>query len=92
MNSKGIYLMILLVVVPLIACTEPNGTTEEAEIRQVVEGFGKRLQLVSLQSPSASREMRDQYSPLVSPALLEAWTNDVSKASDALSQAHGLNG
>lgn len=54
--------------------------TEEAEIRDLVENFGKRLQNVSLQAPDAAQEIQKQYSEFVTPALLEMWMNDVSKA------------
>ena len=83
------FTMTLLAAVSFVACTAlpptPTQTTasnltEEAEIRYVVENFGKRLQAVSLQSPNASQEMKEQYSEFVSPALLETWMSDVSKA------------
>lgn len=45
-----------------------------------MENFGRRLQDVSLQSPNAPQEIQEQYAELVSPALLEIWMNDVSKA------------
>ncbi len=66
-------------------CTHPRmeAPTEEEEIghvEYVVESFGKRLQQVSLQSPNAVQELKEQYTEFVSPALLEQWTNDVSLA------------
>lgn len=54
--------------------------TEESEIRDLVENFGMRLQNVSLQAPDAAQEIQKQYSEFVTPALLEMWMNDVSKA------------
>ena len=60
--------------------TGNSGAAEEAAVRAVVEGFGKRLAAVSLLSPKASQEIRDQYSPFVSSALLDGWTNDPTKA------------
>ena len=65
------------VVTPMQTTTNPMG--EEAEIRDLVESFGKRLQDVSLQAPDAAQEIQVQYSEFVSPALLEMWMNDVSK-------------
>lgn len=64
---------------------EPTPTTvvdakEEADIRELVENFGKRLQLVSLLAPNAAEDLQNQYAEFVSPALLETWMNDVSKA------------
>ena len=60
--------------------TSTNNAAEEAEVRVLVEDFGKRLQIVSLQAPDAAQEMQRQYSEFVSPTLLEVWINDVSKA------------
>ena len=45
-----------------------------------MENFGKRLQNVSLQAADAAQEIQKQYSEFVTPALLEMWMNDVSKA------------
>lgn len=72
-------------VAPIIPTTTPIQTTasheaEEAEIKDLVENFGKRLQTVSLLAPDAAQEIEKQYSELVSPTLLDMWMNDVSKA------------
>jgi hypothetical protein len=53
---------------------------EQAQIRELVENFGKRLQNVSLLSPAAGQELEQQYSEYVAPALLEIWSNDVASA------------
>src|SRR5574341_746655 len=75
--------------VPIVTRTTPtstppqttaNNTAEEAEIRDLVENFGKRLQAVPLLSSDAAQEIQKQYSEFVSPALLDIWMNDVSKA------------
>jgi hypothetical protein len=60
--------------------TTANNVSEEAEIRDLVANFGKRLQTVSLLAPDAAQEIEDQYSEFVSSDLLEMWMNDVSKA------------
>jgi hypothetical protein len=57
-----------------------NDAAEEAEITELVEKFGTRLQMVSLLAPDAVQELQKQYAEFVSPALLEAWLNDISKA------------
>ncbi len=84
-----ILAMTLLATVSLVACTIPPTTpaqttasnaAEEAEVRDLVENFGKRLQVVSLQAPDAVQEIQKQYSEFVTPALLEMWMNDVLKA------------
>ena len=50
--------------------------TTEAAVRAVVEGFGKVLQMVSLQAPDAQETMQKFYSPFVSSQLLEVWMQD----------------
>jgi hypothetical protein len=60
--------------------TTASKSAEEAGIRDLVENFGKRLQAVSLLSANAPEDMQEQYSQFVSPALLDTWMNDVSKA------------
>ncbi len=86
----------LLMAVSLAACTpltqpaasqvvEPTQTAvndagEEAAVRDLVENFGKRLQMVSLLAPEAAQDLQKQYAEFVSPTLLETWMNDVSKA------------
>lgn len=53
---------------------------EEREVRDVVEGFGKKLQYVSLLAPDAAQEIQLQYSGFVSPTLLETWMKHVTEA------------
>ena len=67
---------------PMVTLTQPtaDNAAEESEIRDLVRNFGKRLQMVSLLAPDAAQEMQKQYSEFVSPALLEMWANNVSKA------------
>jgi hypothetical protein len=57
-----------------------NVAAEEAEIRDLVENFAKRLQAVSLQAPDAAQEMEKQYAEFVSPALLDRWRSDIFNA------------
>lgn len=57
-----------------------NDAAEEDEVRNLVQNFGKRLQMVSLLAPDAAQELQKQYSEFVSPSVLEIWMNDVSKA------------
>jgi len=57
-----------------------SSTNDETEIKSVVENFGKKLQMVSLQSPTASQQMQEQYAEFVSPALLQAWMSNQSQA------------
>ena len=84
-----ILTMTLLAFVSLVACTTPPSmptqaaainVAGQAEVRDLVENFGKRLQTVSLQAPDAAQEIQTQYAEFVSPALLEMWVNDVSRA------------
>jgi len=65
---------------PTSQITPTSDAAVEAEIRELVKDFGKKLQLVSLQAPDAAQEIQDQYSDFVEPALLESWVNDVMNA------------
>ena len=60
--------------------TTTTDAVDEAEIRDLVENFGKKLQNVSLLAPDAGQEIEMQYSEFVSRALLEMWMGNVSKA------------
>jgi hypothetical protein len=62
------------------AQTSAGDEVEEAQIRELVDGFGKRLQNVSLLAPDAAQQIQKQYDEFVSPALLEKWMNDLSAA------------
>jgi hypothetical protein len=81
-TSKTATVSVVTRTAPAATLTQmtANPMDEEAEIRDLVEGFGKRLQDVPLQAPDAAKEIQKQYSGFVSPALLEMWMNDVSKA------------
>jgi hypothetical protein len=67
---------------PTITSTQTtiSSTTEEAEVRDLVEEFGKRLGAVSLLAADAAQQIQQQYSEFVSSTLLERWMNDVSDA------------
>lgn len=53
---------------------------DKAEVREVLEGFGRKLQSVSLLSPDAAQEIQENYAGYVSPDLMQQWIADVSKA------------
>ncbi|HTX89832.1 MAG TPA: hypothetical protein VMC09_01335 [Anaerolineales bacterium] len=60
----------------------PSNLAAESEAQAVVEGFGKKLQAVSILAPSdqAAQAIRDNYAEYVSPALLAVWTADPGNA------------
>jgi putative hemolysin len=51
-------------------------------VSNIVEQFGKKLKLVSLQSPKKilEKQIRENYEEFLSPELLAEWINDPSKA------------
>ncbi len=53
---------------------------ESLQVTAVVEDFGKKLQQVSLLSPTAGEDIHAQYADFVAPELLEHWAADPSKA------------
>ena len=58
----------------------PGNATEEVEIRNLVETFGRKLRMVSLLAPDAAQEIQEQYAEFVSPSVLERWMSNVSNA------------
>lgn len=61
---------------------EPTAVCEEPAVRDVVERFGRTLQQVSLLAPDTLLEgqMRADYGPLVTSALLDRWLRDPAAA------------
>ncbi len=62
------------------ASTPASSAAEQAQVRELVRDFGKRLGQVSLLAPDAAQEIKTQYSEFVSPDLLETWMNDPQQA------------
>lgn len=58
--------------------TGKNDKPVEAEIADIVEGFGKKLQNISLLSPKDILEtsMKENYGEYVSQTLITKWIND----------------
>jgi hypothetical protein len=69
-----------VLVQPAGCASGPDSSTSVDDITQTVEGFGKKLQAVSLQSPNVSEEMTREYSQYVSPDLLGSWVSDPAHA------------
>ena len=80
--KTGKYLLaITMLGVFLSACTSSKSNpADESNVRGVVEGFGQRLKLVSLLSPSAAEDMKAQYSEYVSSMVLEQWMSSPDTA------------
>ncbi len=53
---------------------------ETQQATQVVQGFGAKLQVVSLLSPTAAADIQAQYAGFVDPTLLQQWAADPSTA------------
>lgn len=69
-------LLLLAACAPSVPSTTPTPADTEAEVRQLVEDFGTRLQNVSLLAPDAGEQMATHYAALVTPELLAAWQAD----------------
>ncbi len=88
--------LIMLPIAALLfsACSQPIVTTnptttatptpiaEETQVRNVVEGFGKALQQVSVTADPvlAKQTIQTSYQAFLTPTLLTAWSNDPSTA------------
>jgi hypothetical protein len=66
--------------VPVSTATATAAVDEDAQVGDLVETFGRRLQAVTLLAPDAAEQIQTQYAGLVSPALLKIWMEDTSKA------------
>lgn len=64
------------------AGTKSSQEAEEPTVRNLVENFGKKLQMVSLQAPKEvlEKSMRENYGDFVSPELLSKWIQNPSIA------------
>ncbi|HEY5902226.1 MAG TPA: hypothetical protein VIU39_06720 [Anaerolineales bacterium] len=89
MMKYSMVALSLLTAVVLSACAAPAPAPAtlataalegEAQVRDLVENFGGRLQTVALLAPDAAQQIQTQYAGLASPALIETWAADVSKA------------
>lgn len=57
--------------VPVSTATATAAVDEDAQVGDLVETFGRRLQAVALLAPDAAEQIQTQYAGLVSPALLK---------------------
>lgn len=86
-----LFAFILMLSVSTLACTSasagnvPQQTGEadidkadEAAVRSIVENFGKKLQMVSLQAPKdlLEKSMKENYGEFVSKELIAKWIGD----------------
>ncbi|MGI6227791.1 MAG: hypothetical protein ACOYJ1_16245 [Peptococcales bacterium] len=91
MKKILIFIGILLLCFSLAGCVNAGNSTElkqegqeevqkndEEVIKNVVENFGSRLQLVSLLGPkdAVEKSIIENYSDFITPALLELWVNN----------------
>jgi hypothetical protein len=71
----------LFSILLVAGCTAKTGPlTSSAEVTQLVEEFGRKLQAVSLLSPNVAEEMSREYSEFVAPDLLNYWLLDPTLA------------
>lgn len=68
---------------------ELKEVNEEELVKTVVEGFGKKLQHVSVLAPSDSvkESIQEHYSEFVTPELLNRWLDDPSSAPGRLTSS-----
>jgi hypothetical protein len=83
------FLLVFLIVIALIVAgyifrnqskITSIQTSDESQVRSVVESFGQKLKDVSLLSPSAPQELETNYKKFITPELLIKWQRDPSKA------------
>ena len=93
----------LLLSFSMIACTntsvgndqkdagsgDKTAVNDEAAVKSVVEGFGKKLQTVSLLAPAdvLEKSMKENYGEFVTQELIEKWISDPEKAPGRLTSS-----
>jgi hypothetical protein len=102
MKKVLLTVFVLVLSVSLIACTntdmvvegevQQNAADEKADekaIASVVEGFGRKLQMVSLLAPKdvLEKSMKEHYGEFVSQALIEKWAEDPQNAPGRLTSS-----
>jgi hypothetical protein len=88
---------LVLFSMSLIGCTNSlnlatppqEGESDETAIRNVVDRFGAKLQMVSLLAPEdvLNESIREHYSDLASPALLRDWSANPTEAPGRLTSS-----
>jgi len=82
----GLAAVIVVIIAGVVLLTSVNNISENdnsaATVTTLVEGFGKKLQAVSLLAPAeiVSRSIQESYGDYVSPDLLAEWKRDPQKA------------
>ncbi len=68
--------------IELLPAAATDQKQDEQAVRTLVEGFGKKLQMVSLLAPkeTAAKSMQENYSDYVTPELLQKWMADPQNA------------
>ncbi len=68
--------------IELLPAASTDQKRDEQAIRALVEGFGKKLQMVSLLAPKAdaAKSIKENYSDYVTPELLQKWMSDPQNA------------
>lgn len=97
-----LFAFILILSVSTLACTStsagnvPQQTGEdkidkadEGAVRSIVENFGKKLQMVSLQAPKylLEKSMKENYGEFVSQELIAKWISDPLNAAGRLTSS-----
>jgi len=59
---------------------EREKQAEEADVKFLVESFGRALKKVSLLSPTAAQDIEENYKDFLDPILLNQWKADPTKA------------
>lgn len=95
MKKTLLLAFVLLLSVSLLGCTsvgnaeQENNEADEKAVANVVEGFGKKLQMVSLLAPEdvLEKSMKENYGEFVSEGLIEKWIKDPQNAPGRLTSS-----
>lgn len=93
MNKLSFILLIILAAVIggvyFWSQSDREDVDEAAAVRELVEGFGRQLQNVSLAAPEEQlrESIKEYYANYVSPELLQKWLANISEAPGRLTSS-----
>jgi len=93
MKKFLIFLLLMAIPFSILGCTKSNTVNTDEEdkkaVASLVEGFGSKLQMVSLLAPSdtVKKSMDENYSSYVTPQLLEKFKSDPLNAPGRLTSS-----
>jgi len=100
LKKAVLAVLAVILIISLLGCgsaankpqPEPQqneGSSDEKAVTELVESFGKKLQMVSLTAPGdvLEKSMQENYGSFVSPELIKKWAADPLNAPGRLTSS-----